>query len=543
MNTFSRYFHTIRYLRPIQIITRIKNQWIKSRINLKPQPLVRHHNNKFELPILKHAHILTKNKIVLLNQVQDITSPKIWFDGRLDKLWLYNLHYFDFLHSQFKQSQNDTHVYLITRWIDENPPTKGCGWESYTISLRIVNWIKWVLVGNHADNKMLHSMAVQTRYLAKNLEYHLLANHLLSNAKALIFAGMFFAGPEANMWLSKGLRLLNREMRRQTLVDGAHFELSPMYHSIILENLLDCINLFATYEKKPPTHWLSISNSMFYWLACLCHHDNDIAFFNDAALGVAPTLQELKEYQHRLALNINSPKLNGITHLPASGYCRISRNNMLLIADVAEVGASYQPGHAHADSLSFELSIHNQRLFVNSGTSTYAESYERTRQRSTQAHNTVIIDDTNSSDVWKSFRVAKRARIFDVSFHEDEQNIKISASHNGYYKIDKIIHTRTWQTYANKLVIRDEITGNNLHKIQIMFYIHPQMKVQQCDSYSVLFYNQINEYIAKFYGDYPLQLIDTSYHPEFNLTIPNKALMIVANESLPVIFNNIIEWN
>lgn len=543
MNKLSRYFHTIKYLKPIQILSRVKNQWIKSKVNLKPQPLQRHHKRSFTPSISKHAHMLTQHKVVLLNQVEDISSKKVWFDARLDKLWLYNLHYFDFLHSHFQQTQTNWYYNLINRWIDENPPCQGCGWESYTISLRIVNWIKWILAGNSVDNKILHSMAVQIRFLAKNIEYHLLANHLLSNAKALIFAGMFFAGSEADQWLTKGLRLFNREMRRQTLIDGAHFELSPMYHSIILENLLDCLNLFTTYEKSSPAHWTSICNAMFYWLSCLCHHDADIAFFNDAALNVAPTLYELQEYQQRLQLNIAQPVLKGITHLPASGYVRISRNNMLLIADVAEVGASYQPGHAHADSLSFELSIHNQRLLVNSGTSTYAEGSQRSHQRSTKAHNTVTIDDTNSSDVWKSFRVAKRARVFDVSLQENDEKITISASHNGYYYIDKILHTRTWHTYANKLLIRDEIKGRNKHKIHLMFYVHPQMKVKQCDIFTVIFYNQSNEYIAKFYSDHAVEIIDASYHPEFNLTINNKALVITANDALPQIFNAYIEWN
>ena len=39
--------------------------------------------------------------------------------------------------------------------------------------------------------------------------------------------------------------------------------------------------------------------------------------------------------------------------------------------DVALIGPNYQPGHAHADVLSFELSLFGQRLLVNIGTSEY----------------------------------------------------------------------------------------------------------------------------------------------------------------------------
>jgi len=59
----------------------------------------------------------------------------------------------------------------------------------------VVNWIKWHLSGNCLPDEALHSLAVQTRYLFKKLEFHLLGNHLFANAKALIFSGLFFSGP------------------------------------------------------------------------------------------------------------------------------------------------------------------------------------------------------------------------------------------------------------------------------------------------------------------------------------------------------------
>ena len=42
---------------------------------------------------------------------------------------------------------------------------------------------------------------------------------------------------------NKSKNLLISELNEQVLKDGAHFELSPMYHQIILSRLLDCIQL------------------------------------------------------------------------------------------------------------------------------------------------------------------------------------------------------------------------------------------------------------------------------------------------------------
>jgi len=113
-----------------------------------------------------------------------------------EKLWLYNLHYFDDLVSCDAENKRELHSGWIKKWVQENPPGEGNGWEPYPTSLRIVNWIKWGVAGNCLSDEVLHSLAVQARYLLKKLEYHLLGNHLFANAnanaKALIFAGLFF---------------------------------------------------------------------------------------------------------------------------------------------------------------------------------------------------------------------------------------------------------------------------------------------------------------------------------------------------------------
>ena len=132
---------------------------------------------------------------------------------------------------------------LIERWLLDNPAPDGNGWEPYARSMRIVNWIKWYVTGNSLSKLATESLFLQSRALAQQIEYHLLANHLLANAKALYFAGLFFDHPEAATWREIGARILRDEVQEQILWDGGHFELSPMYHQIMLFRVLDCINL------------------------------------------------------------------------------------------------------------------------------------------------------------------------------------------------------------------------------------------------------------------------------------------------------------
>src|SRR5690606_25718690 len=162
-------------------------------------------------------------RFLLLNELHDLGETG-WDDPGIERLWRYNLHYFDDLNAEGAPDRAGWHRDLILRWIGDNPPGRGSGWEPYPLSLRMVNWIKWHLAGNELPPAALHSLAVQARWLMRRLEFHLLGNHLFANAKALVFAGCFFRGDEADAWLARGLAILRREVPEQILADGGQFE-------------------------------------------------------------------------------------------------------------------------------------------------------------------------------------------------------------------------------------------------------------------------------------------------------------------------------
>ena len=146
--------------------------------------------------------MIEENTFNLLNVEGNIDNIG-WQDNKKSKLWRYNQHYFDDLNASNSESRNAWHQNLISEWIEKNPPVKGHGWEPYPTSLRIVNWIKWALRGNQLGNEAVYCLAIQARWLEKRIEWHLLGNHLFSNAKALVYSGLFFDGIEPKKWLNK----------------------------------------------------------------------------------------------------------------------------------------------------------------------------------------------------------------------------------------------------------------------------------------------------------------------------------------------------
>jgi uncharacterized heparinase superfamily protein len=468
-----------------------------------------------------------------------------WDDPARSKLWRYNLHYFDDLNAEGAPERQVWHAALIERWISENPPGSGTGWEPYPVSLRIVNWVKWAMVGNRLSPAATHSLAVQARWLLKRLEWHILGNHLFANAKALIFAAQYFDGAEAERWLSIGNGILNDQLPEQILSDGGQFELSPMYHALALEDVLDLINIsntFITAGQGLGPACATCVPPMLLWLRTMCHPDGEIAFFNDAAIGIAPSPAEIEAYGNRLGFLCQTTGV-GSRLLKQSGYARLVGDAAVLIADVANVGPDYLPGHGHADTLSFELSLGARRMIVNAGTSVYGVGEDRLRERGTPAHNSVTIDSLNSSEIWSGFRVGRRAKPSIEHFSDN----RLSAWHDGYQGLSgKPIHHRHWSIEERKLLVIDEIKGKGRHEIKLHFHFAPWVSVEHTeDPSTIILEDAESKRICRITvsRDMAIQLAASNWHPEFGLSIPSRSLTLAWHGELPFRHETSLCWS
>jgi uncharacterized heparinase superfamily protein len=521
------FFNTVKYLKLSQILARFERKFVRLEPDLSSAPGISIPTNKLQSIIRCHPKMLNESKFRFLNVTFNVKTAEDWNSFNQDKLWLYNLHYFNDLNSIGVDQRVNWHRSLIQRWVDENPPGFGNGWEAYPSSLRIVNWIKWSLSGNSFEQEWLDSLAVQVRYLSNNLETHLLGNHLFSNAKALVFAGLFFKGKEADNWYQTGLNVVEKELPEQVLADGGNFELSPMYHAIFLEDLLDLVNLHQSYNKRLTTDIQSTILSMFDWLRAMCHPDGDISFFNDSAIGIAPSLRELLDYGERLNITCANENTRAVIRLKDSGYIRVLKKNLVSIIDVASIRPDYIPGHGHADVLSFELSLFGERVIINSGTSCYGDCKERFSQRSTVAHNTVVIDSENSSEVWGNFRVARRAKPFNLTVDELDEKVDISCSHDGYKRLKgSPTHLRNWVITSNDFEVKDIIFGGFQHA-ETRFHFHPNVEVNldETNKKGMIFLGNGNEVYFEVKSGYA-SILDSTFHPEFGLSLNNKCLSI-----------------
>jgi len=456
--------------------------------------------------------------------------------GKVDsvsKLWRYNQHYFDDLNALNADRRGEWHLALLLRWVAENEPGSAVGWDPYPTSLRIVNWVKWQSAGSVLPDACVQSLVIQARWLTQRIEWHILGNHLFANAKALIFAGVFFSGEEADQWLHEGLKIIGDQLPEQVLADGGNFERSPMYHAIFLEDLLDLLNLAQAFPgvvaQSYVAHWREAAQRMLHWLDGMTHTDGEIAFFNDAAIGIAPSPVELTAYASRLGLQADRDDAR-VMHFAESGYVRVASRDALALLDVAPVGPDYLPGHAHADTLSFELSLFDQRVFVNGGTSEYGTSAVRHFERSTAAHNTLVVNGENSSEVWGGFRVARRAYPQDLRIKELNESVMVTCSHDGYRRLPgRPAHRRTWQFSESKLVVSDQVDGRFDYAVTY-FHVHPSVTIFPVDAGSwLLQLSEGQKVLVNVEAGVP-QWSPSHHAPEFGMRLETQCLKVVLDK-------------
>lgn len=523
-------WRTVRHLKPRQITERIIFRLRRPVPNLSPAPPRRPWLGKWTLPAARRASLVGPQRFRFLS-VEGELDQLGWIGLGAEKLWRYNQHYFDDLNAQGAGSRRLWHAALVTRWLTDNPPSDGDGWEPYPTSLRIANWIKASASGFELSPAAWQSLAVQARWLMRRLEWHLLGNHLFVNAKALVLAGLAFDGIEAQKWLSTGLDIIRGQLPEQILQDGGHFERSPLYHALALEDLLDLLNASNAAQdpelEEDVARWLEAAGKMLRWLRLMTHPDGRLGRFNDSADGISPDNAELERYASELGVQADLQSQGKVTHLAASGYVRTEWSGAIALLDVAQVGPDYLPGHAHADTLSFELSVNGLLLVVNCGTSCYGQSSRRSYERGTAAHSTVQVQDQNSSEVWGGFRVGRRARPVGVKVSINPMGAhQVRASHDGYQWLPgKPLHTRTWHFMAGGLEIHDQISTPTMPAVA-RYHLAPGLTLQPeaPDMWFVKFEGATIVSVRVVGG----QSFDepSSFAPEFGKVLPTRCLTV-----------------
>jgi len=492
------------------------------------------------------ASIVYKNKIdnesvCFLNQKRSFEYIIDWACMDEPKLWRYNLHYFDFLLDDGAPEQVKDK--LINDWITISHGLKEDAWEPYPVSLRIVNWVKYFIKykNNNVPDAWLVSLAQQAHVLYHSIEYHILANHYLKNGKGLFFAGAYLNVDYSSKWFDKGKVILIEEAEEQILNDGGHYEKSPMYHSILVEDYLDVINLISSNSLSLTSDELVFltekTTKALSFLNTILMPDSDIPLFNDSAFKITPHPDEIFQYAQKV-IGYERPEVSNekeITALTDSGYFIIRNKNSQCVIDCGSISPEYQPGHTHCDLLSYELSIKGHRVVVDTGLHDYEGSEDRVYARSTKAHNTIEIDNKEQSEVWGQFRVARRAKVLSSRLYTDNGMGNVfEGSYKPYWaSADNIIHSRKVINKDNVWTINDEVLGSGSHSVKNYIHFHPDIEILNDSNKYLLVKHGVNIAELEISDGFDCFISDGYYYPEFGKKYNSKVMIMSSYKVLP----------
>lgn len=535
----SRLLRTVRHLRPIQVLGKLATRLPRNGLDGRPAPPLRPVVSPWPLSSWGDQEWLDGTQRRLLGRTVALVAGDRWQAAAEPLLWRYHLHYHDHLAADLDAPAVAAAQEHLRDWLETVPAGASPAWDPYPLSRRILNWLVWQRRGHALDADHLASLAVQVRWLRARLERHVSANHLLVNAIALTGAGTLFGGPEGETWWREGMQLLRQEVTTQFLPDGGHYERSAHYHALILADLLRLLALARGAGLDDDGVIAARLPTAFAWLAAMTHGDDRVALFNDAVLSGAPPPSVLRCWARALA-GPSSDATGTVRDLAASGYVRVDLGPATVWLDRAPIAPAHQPGHAHADTLTWECDLDGRRLVVDCGVSEYGAGPERLRQRGTAAHNTVVVDGQDSSEVWAGFRVGRRARILTSG---QEPPHRWWAAHDGYRHLPgRPIHQRTWECHDGRLVIVDHLTGGGCHAIETGLLLHPQVEVGAITAGRV---------VCRL-GDRPVTIIlpaelawsceAATWHPDFNTVIPTSRLVGRGVIRLPSQWAVTLQW-
>lgn len=361
---------------------------------------------------------IMEGRIELLHHEEEVDWELCWHEELSTPLWRFNLHYFEYL-LPLAKAYIDTgeEVFLskaksiVLAWIESCPEgTGGAAWDPYVISMRIVNWLAFYgevaeALGHDKEfvSCLNRSLAEQYVHLSQHLEKDLLANHFLENLKALVILACYFDDGET---LDVALRDLYEQVDEQILPDGMHFELSPMYHKIVLEDLMRvALALHARGHDLPTLASRLLVRDMCDCLYSLERNTNRTPLFNDSGDNVAKSRHSLLACAESRFDIVPAFK----PELSSAGYCILERDtncgHVKLIVDVGRPGPEYAMGHAHCDALSFECYVDGKPWVVNLGTFAYQDAL-RLGLKATRAHSAICLEREEQYECWAPFRVA-----------------------------------------------------------------------------------------------------------------------------------------
>ena len=496
----------------------------------------------FGQPIDWHLEPLAGISSPLVHWSQiDYLDPNLTGDKKIT--WELNRHqYFATLGRAYwytgKEVFAQTFADQVQSWMVSNPPKLGINWaSSLEVGFRSISWL-WAIhfFRDSASltpllfQQILKLLYVHARHLEKYLSTYFSPNtHLTGEALALFYLGLLLPQfRDAPRWRATGEQILLRELVRHVRSDGVYFEQSSYYHRYTTDFYLHFMLLLQANDLEVPATLREKLLALLDHLMYVTRPDGTTPLFGDDDGGRLMPLDGSSPDDFRSTITTGAAlfqrgdyKLVGRetseeafwllgveglrqldileTTLPASasrgfeegGYYVMrdgwSEDDNYLLIDCGPLGG-LKCGHAHADTLSFELAARGRTSLVDPGTFTYTGSkVERDYFRSSAAHNTLTIDGESSSTSDGPFSWKQIAQARTLKWISQARFDFFVGEHDGYLRLSPpALHRRSILFLKNDYwVVVDEIETEGMHDYSLHFHFADSSRPEIRDNYLI----------------------------------------------------------
>jgi hypothetical protein len=391
------------------------------------------------------------------------------------------------------QKYVDEYVAQVEDWIRNNPAGYGVNWACpMDASVRAVNWLaSYSLLHDALDasslvsfnKKLTQSLWEHGRFIFSHLEWNgpyskRRANHFLSDLTSLFTLGLFFRDTSSGRrWIKFSQAHLEREIRRQVLKDGVHFECSVGYHRLCLEMFIWCRSLGQKAGFPFSDEYSRRLIKMSSFVESYIRPDGAVPLFGDNDDGRLLTSGLLNINDHRYLQLSDAGKAGVDLYLlmgstgneigagekasafKEGGFYFMRDQDVYLAVRAGRI--AHLGAHAHCDQLSFELCLRGEPVFVDRGTFVYtADPAERNAYRGSRAHNVLSINNAEQNYMGPGLFQMQDDTITSVIKNTEKELV---ARHNGFKALGRedIVHERRFilRPPANAFDLEDRLEG------------------------------------------------------------------------------------
>jgi uncharacterized heparinase superfamily protein len=423
----------------------------------------------------KRGTAIASGEIELAGELVRNPSPR-WFPSSAGPEWLAAWHGFGWFSDLGTAggAAREAARELVQSWLGENTAWHAVTWRSDVLATRIFAWIGQFdeIAGRDQDQELrravLTSLVAQLRHLARTASWEQAGAARLRALKGLIVGRATLGGSEPQM--AKALGALERELLAQILPDGGHLSRSPSLQLQVLQDLIDIRAVLRSAQIETPGGLQQAIERMAPMLRFFRHGDRRLALFNDSL--------EEDGILIDLVLTRSETKGQAPSHAAHSGYDRLPAAGSLVVVDTGRPPPHGFDEHAHAGTLSFEMSHGRERIIVNCGAYRGPKSNWWRVARASAAHSVLVVADTNSVEIREDGTTGRGPASIARERAEQEGQQWISATHDGYRERFGLTYTRQLFLAADGEDLRgeDRLTGLPGAAFAVRFHLHPSVQ-------------------------------------------------------------------